>query len=102
MLIITSPQLANSDSSCNSVSLYSGQMLGSFVHVHFTSFKGCHQGDIRLVDESTKYEGHVEICINNTWSMICGDGWGNIDARIVCRQLGFSIAGTLDHISLFT
>ncbi len=51
-------------------------------------------GDIRLVDGSTTLTGRVEICVNSTWSTICDDGWDATDARVVCRQLGLSIAGT--------
>ena len=34
--------------------------------------------------------GRIEICINNQWSGICSNGWGNGDAAVACRQLGFS------------
>lgn len=34
--------------------------------------------------------GRVEICINNQWSAICSNGWSDIDAAVVCRQLGHS------------
>lgn len=56
-------------------------------------FLGCVEGDIRLLDGTTSAEGHVEICKNNLWGSICRNGWDNIDARVVCRQLGFSAAG---------
>ena len=56
-------------------------------------FLGCVEGDIRLLDGTTSAEGHVEICKNNVWGSICRSGWDNIDARVVCRQLGFSVAG---------
>ena len=39
----------------------------------------------------------MEICINNTWSTVCDDGWGSADARVVCRQLGLSIAGVYNY-----
>ena len=38
-------------------------------------------------------EGRVEICIGNVWGTICDDGWGNNDATVVCRQLGYSTTG---------
>ncbi len=37
----------------------------------------------------------MELCYNNVWGRVCDDAWGNVDARVVCRQLGFSDSGAL-------
>ena len=54
---------------------------------------GCPEGDIRLVEGNTNLEGHVEICKDNSWGLVCQNSWGTSDARVVCRQLGFSTTG---------
>ena len=49
----------------------------------------CSDGDLRLVDSEGIGEGRVEICFNNTYGSICADFWDEVDAQVVCEQLGF-------------
>ena len=55
----------------------------------------CTDGSVRLRGRATILEGRVELCLNNTWGTICNSQWSNYDARVVCRQLGFSSAGKI-------
>ena len=54
----------------------------------------CTNGDIRLANSATKYQGRVEVCYHGNWGTVCDDGWDNNDARVVCNQLGFTGTGT--------
>ena len=53
----------------------------------------CTDGELRLANGLTQYEGRVEICFNNTWGAVCGSeyyyySFGESEAAVVCRQLG--------------
>ena len=53
----------------------------------------CNDGDIRLVNGSVAREGRVEICYNNQWGTVCDDLFGSPEAKVICRQLGYSTVG---------
>jgi len=59
----------------------------------YRSTTDCVQGDIRLVGGGSgisSTRGRVEVCLNNRWGTVCDDFWGTVDARVACRQMGYS------------
>ena len=55
----------------------------------------CTEGEVRLVEgtnppQANASQGRVEVCLNHEWGTVCDDRWGNVDAGVVCSQLGFS------------
>ena len=50
----------------------------------------CNDGELRLNGGQSQTEGIVEICFGGVWGTICDDGWDDSDARVACRQLGYS------------
>lgn len=48
------------------------------------------EGEVRLTGGKSEMEGQVEICQNSSWGGICDSNWCGSNAKVVCRQLGYS------------
>ena len=60
----------------------------------------CQEGAVRLVNGLNKSSGRVEVCVDNSWGTVCDDGFDNVDASIICKQLNFSSIGEKRYITL--
>ena len=49
-------------------------------------------GDVKLVNGPTDYQGTVAIFYNGTWGSLCDDSWQYDDADVICRQIGYESA----------
>ena len=49
------------------------------------------------MDGVTNSTGRLEFCANGVWGRVCNEleYWGPDNARVVCRQLGFSEKGKI-------
>ena len=66
----------------------------AIIHIIFFNTAPCTTGQLQLAGGNIANEGRVEICIrNNVWGTVCDDAWGNTDATVMCRQLGYSTQG---------
>lgn len=59
------------------------------VYVHVT---GCFKSQIRLAGGKTNHEGRLEIFYGGQWGTVCQNNFDIKDARVACRQLGFTEA----------
>ena len=55
---------------------------------------------IRLINGTNEKEGRVEIYWNNQWSTVCDDYWDNIEATVMCKQLGY-LGGSVKKAAYF-
>ena len=52
----------------------------------------CNHGEVRLLGGAANSTGRLEFCAHGMWGRVCNalQYWGPDNARVVCRQLGFS------------
>ena len=53
----------------------------------------CEDGDLRLVDGRSQYEGRVEVCQEGLWGFVCDDLWTEASGIVACRQAGINATG---------
>lgn len=50
-------------------------------------------GQVQLVWGAGNWEGNIQVCINGNWGWVCHNSFSNVDAQVVCNQLGFTTSG---------
>ena len=68
--------------------------------MHF-SIENCTEGSIRLSDGANNLQGRVEVCVGNKWGTVCHNKWNNIDAQVVCKQLGYPNSGKINIVCCY-
>ena len=66
-------------------------LVQNYMH-HYAGENCTEEGSIRLAGSRSsqfrEVEGYVEFCSNGVWGTVCRNGWGILDATVVCRELG--------------
>ena len=53
---------------------------------------------LRLISGPKKSSGRVQVLHSGSWGGVCGKNFGKTDAKVVCKQLGFSGVKQVSHL----
>ncbi len=58
-------------------------------------------GQIRLSRGQYSNQGLLEVYCNGQWGTVCDDSFGNTEATVACRQLGYRTYNSYDSLSMW-
>ena len=53
----------------------------------------CIEGELRLVEGETEWDGRLEVCLSQRWGTVGNDGWTEVNRQVVCNALGYDFTG---------
>ena len=69
-----------------------------YIHVHYgiplTLNLTCFSDSFRLLQGPVLSEGLVEVYVPGSgWQSVCADSFDSNDAKVICREIGYSLGG---------
>ena len=67
-----------------------------YLTLHAGTYAACQTGDLQLVGKIDQcyLAGRMELCDDEgNWRSVCAGQWNEPDARVACRQMGYSDQG---------
>ena len=78
--------------------IHTMMMLANIIYCMKSTLGVCQPGTIQLVSGHSEGTGLVQVCLDGSWTYVCGSGWSSVDAGVICRQLGYSFYGKFQVI----
>ena len=63
--------------------------LRSFTYYVLYSSAACADGEVRLVEGESEWEGRLEVCLSQRWGTVSSDGWSHTNTHVICNDLGY-------------
>ena len=61
--------------------------------IHYNTSVYCDDGELRLDEGETEWEGRLEMCYNERWGTVSSEGWTDINTQVVCNDFGYDVSG---------
>jgi hypothetical protein len=78
------PRLSECQSFNETASRSSGYDVGIYCYLAY-----CTDGELRLTEGGSDFEGRVEMCLSGRWGTVGGNGWTQTNSDVVCNALGY-------------
>ena len=49
----------------------------------------CADGEVRLVEGESEWEGRLEVCLSQRWGTVSSGGWSHTNTHVICNDLGY-------------
>lgn len=63
--------------------------LSQYTKTHLKNNFGFPGIEVRLRGGDSQRSGRVEISYDGVWGTVCDNSWSNLDAMVLCKQLGY-------------
>ena len=55
----------------------------------------CVNGELRLVEGKSEWDGRLEICFGQRWGTVGNDGWTVVNSQVICNAFGYDFTSML-------
>ena len=56
----------------------------------FEFVASCFDGEVRLVEGESEWEGRLEVCFSRRWGTVSSDGWTQTNTQVFCLDMSLT------------